>query len=484
MYDSKSGVITIQNDRKGVANSPLLGFTSINNCEVFEDPGVIKIGTKAELNLTTTALPVKRIEAPNGDVYVLTSDVSSGILYKNGVAVQSNLENAQDMVYYKDYIVVSYDSDRSTSNTGALGLYGPLASSPQWFGNWKSLALTDLSFKKLVVCQDDLLYVLNNTNVKVISAFSGGTPAVTPTATATTSGWSFPNSQEGSTMIEYGRNLFTGTTSGNMYQWDRADTQLTDVPFTFSSGGIKQMLTKEGVLYVTAGNKGEVYRGDGTNFSKIQQVKWRQRRPYNTTALLMPNAVSLSPTSTLLIGTSTESDSFPGTSKHGVHEVSLMSGYPTCFKHQISTGNTGTTSAITIGFVSADENDIYIGWQDGASFGVDKVSYNLIGSYAASIETPLMQVGTRLVPKTFKNLEFQLQSPLASGQSIRISKRGDATSSYDTPREYTYASLGAITSHNTEALISEVENVMIKVELTDTSSVVGENIELVNIRIW
>jgi hypothetical protein len=482
MYDK--GVITIANNRKGVADSPLLGFTSINNCEVFEDPGVIKIGTKAELYFTPNALPVKRVVAPNGDVYILTNDVSSSALYKNGVAVQSNLENAQDMVFYEDYIVVSYDTDRTSANTGALGLYGPLTNAPQFFGNWKTLALDDDAFKKLVVCQDGLLYVLNNTEVVKVSAFSGGTPAVSPTATATSSGWTFPNSQEGSTMIEYGRNLVMGTTSGNVYQWDRSDTQLTDVPFTLSSGGIKQMLVKENLLYITAGNKGEVYRGDGTNFQKVQQVKWRQRRPYNANTLLKPNAISLSPTGTLLVGTSTGSDSFPGTSKHGVHEISLSTGFPTVFKHRLSTTNTGTSSAITIGFIQSDANDIYIGWQDGSSFGVDKVSYNLTGSYGASFETPLMQIAGKQTKKSFTNLEFQLQSPLASGQSIRVSKRGDATSDYDTAREYTYTALGAVTSHTAEALMSDIENLMVKVDLTDSSSVVGENVELINIRIW
>lgn len=497
----QKGVLTISEWAKGVQDSPTLGFGSINNCEIFETPGTLKIAP-ASLNLFASSspdsLPIGFTEDPNGNQYTITSNgtlykISGGTLF----SLQTGLTNAQDIKFYRDYVWISYGT--------SVGLYGPTSSGlAQWFPT----LVTSLSssYKKFTICQDDAIYMTNGTNIKYMSGFAPALPAVSPTVTFSTTGWSIPGSytpsggaltttQSISTFIEYNRNLVIGTTLGNVYQWDRADTQLTDVPFKISSGGIKQFATKENRLYITAGNRGNVYVGDGTNFQKLQKIKWRQRRPYTSTVLLNPNAIAISPNGTLLVGTSTETDTFPSTSMHGLHEIQLqgqssgMSGqfvsYPTCFKHKISTGNTGTSQVLYIGFVAVSNGIIYVGWQDGTTYGFDWIGGTGGGIYtSAYAESPIYPIATDLEAKTFEKLEIRLATPMITGQSIALQYRDNETGTYDTARTYAYADWVGSSVINTSAALLDATQLQAKITLTSPTGVGDTNLEVLSITLW
>lgn len=500
----QKGLLTIDGWPQGVADSATLGFASINNCEIFETPGTLKIAPATSNYLindgiTLTGLPIAYAEDPSGNKYFLTDD---GKVYKSTggafVNIKTGLSGAQDMIFYRDYIWVSFGN-----SGGIVSLYGPTSSTSSWYDN----VVTSLSssYKKFIVCQDDKIYMSNGTNIKYMSGFTPVAAGLPPTVTFSTTGWSVPgvytnssgavvSSQYITTMIEYGRNINLGTTAGNIYQWDRADTQLTDVPFKFSSGQINQLITKENVLYITAGNRGNVYRGDGTNFSKMQKIKWRQRRPYASTVSLRPNAITISPFGTLLIGSSTESDSYPSTSLHGIHEIQLQgqssgitgqfTSYPTVFKQTISTGNTGTSQALYIGMVATVNGVTYIGWQDGSTYGLDQVG--LAGSiYTSAVcESPLYDIATRLDQKTFTHLEFKLGVPLISGQSLSIQFRKSLTTDYDTARVYSFASLGAKSTYTVQSALTDVDQLQCKITLVSPAGVGDTNLELLNISLW
>lgn len=502
----KNGVLTISDWQQGVAESAVLGFGSINNCEIMETPGMVKIAP-ASLNMyaasSPDSLPIAFTEDNLGNQYFLSTN---GTLYKNSGGVlynlQTGLNGANDIQFYRDYVWVSYGNVGS----GSIGLYGPVSSSPSWFGTLAT-GLTLTGRKEFIVCQDDVIYITNGTNVKYMSGFTPLASGATPTVTLSTTGWSLPgsytasgaslptNTQVISCAIEFGRNLVIGTTSGNIYQWDRADTQLSDVPFKGSSGAIKQMITKENRLYITSGNRGNVYMGDGTNFQKFQKIKWRQRRPYTSTVGLYPNAIAISPNGTLLIGTSTETDTFPSTSRHGIHEISLQgqssglagqyTNYPTCFKHTISTGNTGTSQAMYIGFIAVSNNIIYMGWQDGSTYGFDAVGYTGGAIYtSATIETPLYQVANRLDQSTFTHLEFKLSTPLISGQSIAIQFRKNLTDDYDTARTFSYSTLGGVNIHTAPCALTNIDQIQAKVTLTSPAGAGDTNVELLTLTLW
>ena len=494
----KNNVLTIDGWQTGVADSPTVGFGSINNCEIFETPGVLKIAP-ASTNMYATdhpdSLPIAFAEDNLGNQYFLSTN---GTLYKNSggalFSLQTGLNGANDILFYRDYVWVSYGNVGS----GSIGVYGPVSSGPSWFGT-VATGLTLTGRKCFVVCQDDKIYISNGTNVKYMSGFTPTASGVAPTVTLSTTGWSLPGSYTNgagtvtstqliTTMVEYGRNLLVGTDAGNIYQWDRADTQLTDVPFKFSAGRINQMITKENRIYITSGNRGNVYIGDGTNFQKMVKLKWRQRRPYTSTTSLKANAIALSPNGTLLIGTSTETDSFPSNSMHGIHEVLLQpdknGNYPTCFKNTISTGNTGTSQALYIGFIATSNGTTYIGWQDGTTYGFDQVG-GTGGIYtSATAETPLYQIGTRLDQITLNHLEFKLTTPLISGQSISLQFRKNLTDTYDTARTFSYSSQGGLDIFTTSARLTNIDQLQAKITLTSPAGVGDTNLELISITLW
>ena len=492
----QKGVLTINEWQTGVADSATLGFGAINNCEILENPGVLKIAPASILKtpnagISLTGLPIAFTEDMSGNNYLLTDN---GVLWReaNGLlyVLQSGLTGANDIIFYRDYIWVSYGS-----GSGVVGLYGPTSGASTFFPNWATGLTT--RYKKFIVCQNDVLYLSNGTNIVSFTGFSPAVPFVTPTPISpVVTGWSLPgvyantsgtttSSQFISIILEYGRNILIGTTTGNIYQWDRADTQLVDVPFKMSYGGIKQLITKENRLYITVGDKGNIYMGDGTNFQKFQKIKWRQRRPFNSTADFKPNAIAISPTGSLLVGSSTLSDSTPSTSLHGVHEVSLVPNYATCFKHTISTGNTGANNVLHIGFVyTSTTGVVYIGWSDGSTYGLDAV-YSTGANYTtATVETPLYQIATRLDQLTFTKLEFKLATPMVTGQSLSIQFRKNLTDSWDTARTFSYSTLGAVNIHQASASLTNIDQLQVKITLTSPVGVGLTNLELLAITLW
>lgn len=503
----QKGILTINEWPNGVADSATLGFSAVNNCEIFETPGTLKIAPASVLAFPTyspDSLPIAFAEDLSGNIYFLSQ---AGTLYRTAGGVlyglQSGLVGAQDIIFYRDYIWVSYGNP-----TGIIGLYGPTSGGASWFGSWRTTSsdaknLTS-EFKRFVVPQNDNLYMSNGKNVVYVSGFVGAAAFVTPTPiTPVVTGWNIPgsftnvggtivSSQNITAMVEYGTNLLMGTSLGKMYRWDMADTQLVDVPFTISSGSIKQMITKENRVYITSGLIGDVYVGDGTNFQKLQRIKWRQRRPFGATISLLPNAIAISPTGTLLVGTSTASDSFPSTSLQGIHEILLQGqsngtsvSSPTCFKHTISTGNTGQNQALYIGFIGVSGSVIYVGWQDGSTYGFDVINQSGAIYTTATAESMLYPIASSLDKVAFSKLEIRLATPLITGQSVSIAFRNNLTTAYDNPRVFSYTSMGpANSTFPISASLSAVDQLQAKVTLTSPAGVGLTNVELLGITIW
>ena len=106
-------------------------------------------------------------------------------------------------------------------------------------------------------------------------------------------------------------------------------------------------------------------------------------------------------------------------------------------------------------------------------FGIDKstnTSYSYTTPYSGYFLSPFYQVGTPLVKRAFTQGEFQLTKELATGEGIQISYRVNLTDSFTVIGTYTYAVLGAITSHNFIADIPACEALQIKVAILGTAT--------------
>jgi hypothetical protein len=107
------------------------------------------------------------------------------------------------------------------------------------------------------------------------------------------------------------------------------------------------------------------------------------------------------------------------------------------------------------------------------SFGIDlssSTAYNYTTSYGGYFESPLYVVGTPLNKRSFTELEFQLAKELATDEGIKISYRVNLTDTFTAIGTYTYATLGAVTSHHAIADIPATEMLQIKVALCGTTT--------------
>lgn len=480
MYDK--GVITISDFQKGVAQSPLQGFSVMRNVDVFDSPAICKISSGATLSQSRTGLMVASVKATDGSLYTLFDD---GKLYRDSTtSISTALTGAQDMVEFKDYLIISYGS-----GTGSLAYYGPLSGAATFSAGWQT-GLTGDYWKKMIVAQDDVVYIANGNTIAKLSG-------TVPSPTFNTNVLDLPTGYYVSTFAELGKYLMIGTHGGASYSdgsnfniakifpWDRSSSSF-NLPVNIEENGIQAMLTKGNRLYVVAGTRGNIYESDISSYRKIARIPFNQDRVFGTTLAVYPNAFISTSQGTLLVGTSTSSDSFPTKSTHGVWEISLSEKYPVALKNTISTGNYGTTQTLRIGaLVAITSGQIFIGWQDGSTYGIDEVTFRPVTSYGAVIESPVAVVGGRLSRKSFQHLEFQLLKPLTTGQGIRIGYRKNLTDDYTTIGTFTYASLGAVISHETKALIDDAELVQVKIELTAPSdAAIGTNVELLAVRIW
>lgn len=473
----------------GQAESNLVGFQTMKCVEVFDTPGVVKIANRSLSKITTppTSLPVFYVNDTLGNYYY---GLASGKVYKNdGTLIQDVAEQVWDAVVYKDYLLVTHGT--------FISCYGPLSGTPAWNDEWKS-GLTSGTYSKIIVGQDDIIYIANGNSIATLTSFTAGSP---PTATLTTSALDLPEGVYIVTFAELGKYLMIGTCGAStwatrnnykkasIYIWDRVSTSF-NLPIQINENSIQQMFSDNNKLYVVAGIKGNLYVTDSTNYYLLRKIPWNADRPPSAFCQFYPNAIGMNNNGNLLIGSSTYTDPYvtgDGASKHGIYEIELKSGaYHSVLKTIPDNGDTGESSALYIGCINPDADDTTIfGWQSGSTYGLDTTDTKAYTSYKAVIESMLKQVGTRLNQKTYQNLEFTLQKPLVSTQSIRISYRINGASSYTTIGTFDYATLGAVMSHNSKALIADAENLQLKIELTqDTSATIGQNINLMNVKVW
>lgn len=108
------------------------------------------------------------------------------------------------------------------------------------------------------------------------------------------------------------------------------------------------------------------------------------------------------------------------------------------------------------------------------TYGLDLLSstsyYDGTNTYHGYFESPLYMVGTKLNLRQFSECEFYLVKELATGEGVRIKWRVNLTDSWTTLGTYTYAALGAITSHNVRVNIPATEFIQVRVELLGTST--------------
>ncbi len=502
----KNGIITISNPQKGIANSAILGNEAIIGCEIFEEPGIIKIASALEADGSNTNNPayVTLTGVPVADVtnYNSLGTVQRTVLTEGGQlmsvtnansAVATNLSKGWDLcVWNTEFTVVSY----AQSGTGYIGVirHDPTSNSASWFPA-KIGSLDGTHYIKLLKAQDGNIYFTNGRYIGSITAISYSVGAVTVTSSSNV--LDLPEGVFAVTMAELGSNLLIGAQQGISYEqrqnfnfsaiypWDRTSSSFR-LPVYLNENGINAMLSYRNQVYISAGDDAKIYVTDGTNYQFVKRLPFTTLgSTYNPTSWVYPNAMCINQKGNLLVGLSADYNANAPTTT-GIWEIQLSQGYPTHMPYFSRDGNLGDTANVRFGSVRVlDDDALSFGVQSGTSYELSTTSATALWSdYKARWRTEAYLVGNARDKKSFEQLEFLLSKPLLANQGIKISYRKNLYDSFTVIDTWDYSTLGGVISHFAPAEIIDAEILQFEISLDYTPAVFGNNVILLRTLIY
>ena len=343
---------------------------------------------------------------------------------------------------------------------------------------------------------DGNLYIASGTAIKRISNFVAGTFAVAPTATFDTA-ISLLGGYYAVTMDELGSRLMVGTMTTNSWASRSLSQQAVifpyrigvsatafDDPITIANANcVQQIKVCNGIMYITAGDRGNLYTSNGTQYNQVRTIPYFNGAGYYPEVAYYPNAISINRLGNLVVGISLNSNGDNG----GLYEVNITSGNYECSQInllELESGYSGGDTAI--GFVQQDRGSLmYYGFQSVTTYGVYSVYQECYGSYKALVESPLFIVGNKLSPKNFENIELTFGRPLVASQGIKIYYRNSISGDWTLTNTFDFATYGAVTTIREKALIPSTSIVQIKIALTaDTAGLLVPSPELLSVTFW
>jgi hypothetical protein len=135
------------------------------------------------------------------------------------------------------------------------------------------------------------------------------------------------------------------------------------------------------------------------------------------------------------------------------------------------TSSTGATGAgLLIDNPTPNYDSYYSVWSNGAtSGGIDYNDSSLWQNYEPVIETDLVYLGSVMQKKSLGQMEFLLDRPMATGDSIRMSWRSSLTDSYSTPVTFTTATIPQLADYGVTNL-DKKQWVQFKIEFKCSAS--------------
>lgn len=438
-------------------------------------------GTFSTVNMGT--LKNWAIYNRTGLYFILDSNgrVWSNAAYGFNLISGNTLTNAagNGIEVYKDYVFVFRNNK--------VDVYGPLTSagaSRAWTNDWQTLNTADgkenSHFAK--VGQDDILYWCDGMYLGSLAQTVGRTfdPATAGTYTFTSKALTLPSFEIANCLEEQLTNLIIGTTTSNyLYSWDRTSTSFT-IPIPMPEIGTYQMININKIVYILSGRRGNVYFTNGSSVNLLKSLpKYSTGTPYPY--IVWGDIMSLNNNVCFGVKALSSSASVTSLSASGIYAI------------QLSVGQLGQTVAGAIrhkgspsagnynGNILIPKNDgltYYVGWYNGTYGGIDILDTStptFYSNYESYIETDIIPIGTAYQPKTFNTIEIKLDTPLVSGEKVRVSARSDLNASYTQIFECTTA--GSI-DYAAPVTIQLGKWIQLKVEIQTISGSTGTYVRL------
>ena len=470
--------IKIDNFQLGVAQSPHTGFADMRNVLIDEKDGIATIGWKT-VSVADTSNMVNWITQDENNLTTFYAIDISGIVYQStnsgdSWAILSDRSGSGEGIkVWKDYVIVA--------SNPSLEAYGPISGSATW-NNLATFA-NGTNHHPMFKGQDDILYVgdaRHILSIEEVGNFSAGTAS---TYTINTQALDLPEDYYIKSIDESGINLMIGTRKGisslyesqigDIFPWDRT-TDSFELPIKLQRSGINQMISLNNLIYFNAGVEGEYFITNGSSVKLLKQI------PKHIVNLVGQKWINSNPGAIMIFNNklyfgimSSSSSGEEITDGVGVWSINLNTG-AIILENQISTGSTGGTTPNDVAIraiAPVGKNRYLIGYTDGATYKIDKVSNTQrYTDYAARIDSQYYSVGTKNKPESFSQLEFELAEPLRTGEGIRFFYRIDLRSAFTSIRTFDFATDGAIQGGNTDFLITTEQGIQVRIEMTTGAS--------------
>lgn len=339
----------------------------------------------------------------------------------------------------------------SASNTGFLLVfrdtnidylpttYLTSTSTPAWTYGWQTITTTASAGTShyAIFAQDNAVYFCNNQTVGSILSKGGNNidPSSSSTYTFGANALLLPVVDRATCLAELGSSLLVGGIQNKVYPWDRVSTSYA-YPLILAENLTTRMVTTNSTTYIFAGNRGRIYRTNGSNvdlFKKVPDSITTVTDPYFTwlDAIYWKNQIYFS-------FLTSKNDGTAITNLGGVWAIDVsmnVMGTPTSVAFRMT--NTLTQGVTPYAYVIAPNVQsttpagagLYIAWviASGPQYGLDVTTSTPYNDYTngtgAQIFCDLIPTGTLYAPKTWTQIEWKMAEPMVAGEKIRISVR-------------------------------------------------------------
>lgn len=381
----------------------------------------------------------------NNIAYLLNGNTLAGDGYSgNGMALLLNSDSTATYLFAFRSGAIDVINVYGTSNL----------ETPVWSNSWKSLNSGAGSGNPhyAITAQDGIIYFCDDRYVGSIKENVGSVfnPATAGTYTFNNQALDLPIGEVTQWLEELGANLLiAGGSWDKIYPWDRTSDSF-GIPLTCPEKGIKRLKNIGNIVYILAGQKGNIYSTQGT------YVKHFKKLPdyiVNNSSAVQLNVITWGGIAqrdgALIFGVSGQT-----TGNSGVYLL-----YPDGRLVQDNMPSTGS------GLVTAifAEDDFY---KMGYASGADYMGTTRYTSYQTVVHTALYKVGNKTQKGTYSTLEAQVAKPAASGH-MRIKYRTDESSSFaDFPGgAVVFTADSTSTSFEADIGLIDLENLQIQVEM-------------------
>lgn len=224
-----------------------------------------------------------------------------------------------------------------------------------------------------------------------------------------------------------GTNIYDNN-EAHIYLWD-GTSSVYNHKITLQESGVHSLLNTQYGLLISAGIKGNLYMYNSGGLSQLKQLPGVTKNG-TTYVENYPGAITMYKGLPLIgaAGAGDDTTAYKGVFSWG----SINKNYPATLNYDylISTGTKTGTTCLVSAVTAVSDQELFIGWRDGANYGIDKVhTSNKVAS--ATYESLWFDGRIPFQTKDFKAFLLTFND-LATGESITLKYRKDTQSAWTT----------------------------------------------------